>query len=36
MRTLLKRIATSPTRAIEMIQDSRDNALRILADHELG
>jgi len=30
-RTLLKRIATSPTRAIEMIQDHRNGALDILS-----
>jgi len=35
-RTLLKRIATSPTRAIEMIRDDRDGALRFLNGGNLG
>jgi len=36
MRTLLKRIATAPTGAIEMIQDDRDGALRFLDGVNLG
>jgi len=35
-RTLLKRIATSPTRSVEMIQDDRDGALRFLNGGNLG
>ena len=30
-RTLLKRISKSPTRAIEMVQDNRETALRVSA-----
>ncbi len=33
-RTLLKRISKSPTRAIEMVQDNRQKAVRFLADQE--
>ena len=31
-RTLLKRISPSPTRAIEMVQDNRNKAIRFIAD----
>ena len=33
-RTLLKRISSSPTRAIEMVQNNRQNAIRFLADQK--
>lgn len=35
-RTLLKRIAKSPTIAIEIVQDTREKAVRIIADHEVA
>lgn len=35
-RTLLKRIAKSPTRAIEIVQDNREKALRLIADHAVA
>jgi hypothetical protein len=31
-RTLLKQISSSPTRAIEMVQDNREKAVRFIAD----
>lgn len=31
-RTLLKKISRSPTRAIEMVQNNRDKAVRFIAD----
>ena len=33
-RTLLKRISSSPTRAIKMVQDNRQNAIRFLSDQK--
>ncbi len=33
-RTLLKRISRSPTRAIEMVQDNRQKAIRFVSDQQ--
>jgi hypothetical protein len=34
-RTLLKRIAKSPTRAIEIVQDNREKAVRLISDQNV-
>jgi hypothetical protein len=34
-RTLLKRIAKSPTRAIEIVQDNREKAVRLISDQHV-